>query len=144
MLPARYASGEMATAYYILVVPEFLKTLSSYSFLGLLIVAPLYYKARLHRPALLSIENDHLSIVGKQIALEIQFRKIDRVFCNGLHDLFRRPKGILQFVLKLKQHKETTFRLRYYDNGEELLKDLLTVENINISFHENEMVGEDE
>lgn len=80
MLPTRHASGEMATGYYILVVPDALKALSTYSGIGLFITVPLYYSARLHKPAILTFHNDHLSITGKQIDLNISFRKIDKVF----------------------------------------------------------------
>ena len=124
MLPIRHASGEMATAYYILVVPEWLKTSSAYAGLGLLIVTPLYYSARLHKPAKLVVHGNHLSITGKQVELNIPFRKIDKVFCNDLHNLLRKPKGVLQFVIKQKRRKVTTFRLRYYDQGEEVVRTL--------------------
>jgi hypothetical protein len=141
MLPTKNASQEMATAYYILVVPEWLKTASAYSGLGLLIVAPLYYSARLHKPAKLIIHQDHLLIVGKQIDLNIPARKIDKVFCNDLHNLFRRSKGILQFVLKQKRRKVTTFRLKHYDQGEEVLSQLINLENIQFAFYVHDMIG---
>lgn len=142
MLPTRYASGEMATAYYILVVPEWLKTISAYAGLGLLMVTPLYYSARLHKPAKLIVHQDCLSITGKQVELNIPFGKIDKVFCNDLYNLFRKPKGILQFVLKQKRRKVTTFRLKHYDQGEEVLSTLSRLENVEFAFYEEDMIGD--
>jgi hypothetical protein len=141
MLPARHASGEIATAYYILVVPEWLKMLSAYSGLGLLIIPPLYYSARLHKPGKLIVHQDHLSIVGRQVDLNIPVRKIDKVFCNDLHNLFRKPKGILQIVIKQKRRKVTTFRLKHYHQGEEVLSILSELENIQFVFYEDDMIG---
>src|SRR3954467_356153 len=71
MLPTTHASGEMATAYYILVVPQWLKDISSYSGLGLLIMTPIYYQARLHKPCVLEFYQEHISIAGKGIDLNI-------------------------------------------------------------------------
>lgn len=141
MLAPRYSSAEIATAYYILVVPAWVKTASVYSGLGLLIITPLYYYARLHKPARLVVHQGHLSITGKQVELNIPFRKIDKVFCNDLHNMLRRPKGILQFVIKQKRRKETTFRLRHYHQGEEVLSALSKLENVGIAFYEEEMIG---
>lgn len=142
MLPTRHASGEMATAYYILVVPEWLKTSSAYAGLGLLIITPLYYSARLHKPAMLIVQQDHILIAGKQLELNIPFRKIDKVFCNDLHNLVRKPKGILQFVIKQKRRKVTTFRLKHYDQGEEVLSTLSRLENVEFAFYEDNMIGD--
>lgn len=142
MLPTRHASGEMATAYYILVVPEWLKIISAYSGLGLLIVTPLYYKARLHKPAILKFHQDHLTITGKQIDFNIPFRKVDRVFCNDLHNLLRKPKGILQFVIRQKRRIVTTFRLRHYEEGEAVLSAFSQAGNIQFAFYEDDMVGD--
>lgn len=142
MLPTRYASGEIATAYYILVVPAWLKTSSLYSGLGLLFVMPLYFYARLHKPATLVVHQDRLSITGRQVELNIPFRKIDKVFCNDLHNTLRRPKGILQFVIRQKRRKATTFRLRHYHHGEEVLRALSKLDNVGIAFYEDLMIGE--
>jgi hypothetical protein len=142
MLPTRHASGEMSTAYYVLVVPEWLKTSSAYAGLGLLILTPLYYAARLHKPANLTFYDDHLIITGKEIDLNIPFRKIDKVYCNDLHNLFRKPKGILQFVIKQKNRKVTTFRLKHYDQCADILSNLNLKQNIPVAFYEDNMVGD--
>ena len=142
MLPTRNASGEMATAYYILAVPEWLKTISAYSLLGLLIITPIYYSARLHKPAKLMVHLDYLSISGKQLDINIPGKKVDKVFCNDLHNLFRKPKGILQFVIKQKRRKVTTFRLKHYDQGEEVLSALFSLGNMQFAFYEDDMIGD--
>jgi len=142
MLPTRHASGEMATAYYISVIPDALKTLSTYSAIGLVITVPLYYSARLHKPAILTFNDDHLVILGKGIDLNIPYRKIDKVYCNDLHNLFQQPKGILQFVIKQKRRNVTTFRLRHYDQGEDILSRLNLKQNIPVAFYEDDMVGD--
>jgi hypothetical protein len=142
MLPAKYTSGEMATAYYILVVPEPLKILSTYSGFGLLVLVPLYFSARLHKPATLTFHQDHLLIEGKKLSISISTSKIDQVFCNDLHNLFRKQKFILQFVIRQKKRVVTTFRLKHYEEGEQLVRELSELHNIKISFYEDDMIGD--
>lgn len=142
MLPTKYASLEMSTAYYILIVPEWLKILSTYSGFGLLIITPLYYYVRLHKPAILSFHQDHLSIAGKQIDLSIPFKKIDKVFCNDLHNLFRQPRGILQFVIRQKSDNVITFRLKHYMQGEEVLTSLSKLESDRLAFYTDDMIAQ--
>jgi hypothetical protein len=142
MIPAKNTPGEMATAYYILVVPEPLKVLSIYSGFGLLIVVPLYFSARLHKPATLSFHPNHLLIEGKKIDLNIPIKKIDQVFCNDLYNLFRKPKYILQFAIRQKNRVTTTFRLKHYEEGYQILKELNELQNIKISFYEDDMIGD--
>lgn len=141
MLPTNHSSGEMKTAYFILVVPDTLKSLSAYSFLGLLIIVPLYNSARLHKPAILTFHEDHITIAGKKIDFNIPYKKVDKVYCNDLHNLFRKPKGILQFVLRQKNRKVTTFRLKHYEQGEEVLSSLAIKQKFTIAFYEHDMVG---
>ncbi|MEI6948176.1 hypothetical protein V9K67_13350 [Paraflavisolibacter sp. H34] len=142
MLPAKNASGEMATAYYILVVPEALKRLSAYSGIGLLLVLPLYYYARLQKPATLTIQNDLISITGKGVGRTIPIRKMDRIYFNDVKTVFGKPKGILQMVIRQKRRKLTTFRLRHYDQSAALLEACSTFEKITFAFYDKEMMAD--
>ena len=85
---------------------------------------------------------DYLSISGKQLDINIPGKKVDKVFCNDLHNLFRKPKGILQFVIKQKRRKVTTFRLKHYDQGEEVLSALFSLGNMQFAFYEDDMIGD--
>lgn len=144
MLPTRNASGEMATAYYIVAVPESLKALSAYSVIGLLVVVPLYYAARLHKPARLKIHENHLTIEGKKIDVYISFPRISKVYCNDLHNFQREPKGILQFVIQKTDQSTTTFRLKFYEQGEEVLQALSHLKSTKFAFYDDDMPGDDE
>lgn len=132
----------MTTAYYILVVPEALKTLSAFSGIGLLITVSLYYSARLHKPALLTFHQDHISINGKEIDISISHKEIDKIFCNDLKNLFRKPKNKLQFVIRQKRRRSTTFMLKHYEQGEEFLEELSTLEKVGFAFYDDDMVGD--
>lgn len=144
MYPALHSksSGEMQAAYYILVVPDALKILSSYSFFGLLIVVPFYYRARLHKPATLSFEVDRLYITGKNIEIDIPIIKIEKVFCNDLKNAFGEPKGKMQVVVQQKNRTLTTFRLKDYEQGGELIDTLGTLQDVTLAGYDKEMVTE--
>ena len=144
MYPAIHSksSGEMQAAYYILVVPDALKTLSSYSFFGLLIIVPLYYRARLHKPATLSFVDDRLHITGKKVEIDIPIEGIDKVFCNDLKDVFGKPKEKLQVVVRQKNRTLTTFRLNDYGQGGELIDALGALQGVTLAGYDKEMVTE--
>lgn len=144
MYPAIHSksSAEMQTAYYLLVVPDALKTLSSYSFFGLLLVVPLYYRARLHKPATLSFEGERLYITGKNIEIDIPITRVDKVFCNDLKNAFGEPKGKLQVVIRQKNRKLTTFRLKDYEQGGDLIGALSTLHSVSLVGYDKEMVTE--
>lgn len=144
MYPAIHSqsSSEMQAAYYILVVPDALKTLSSYSFIGLLVVVPLYYRARLHKPATLIFEGEELYITGEKIDIAIPKSKIDKVFCNDLKNAFGEPKERLQVVIRQKGNRPTTFRLKDYEKGGDLIDMLGTLEGVALAGYDKEMVTE--
>ncbi|WP_239603681.1 hypothetical protein [Flavihumibacter cheonanensis] len=136
------SSSEMQTAYYILIVPNSFKVLSSFSFIGLLIVVPLYYRSRLHKPAILLFEEKSVLITGKKISIDIPKRHIKTVYCNDLKNAFGEPKEKLQVVIRQNTHKNTTFRLKHYEQGGELIDVLSTLENVEIVGYQNEMLGD--
>jgi hypothetical protein len=146
MYPAIHyqSSSEMQTAYYILVVPNALKTLSSYSFIGLLIVVPLYYRARLLKPAILRFDENSLLITGEKISIDIPKRRIKKIYCNDLKNAFGEPKEKLQVVIDQTVYQSTTFRLKDYEKGGELTDAFGTLENVELGGYEKEMVGEHE
>jgi hypothetical protein len=144
MYPASISksSSEMQTAYYILVVPKSLKILSSYLSIGLLIVVPLYYRARLHKPAILLFEEKSLLITGKKISINIPKQHIRKVYCNDLKNAFGEPKEILQVVIRQNTHNITTFRLKHFEQGGELIDALSTLDNVEFTSYQNEMVND--
>lgn len=146
MYPAIHSqsSSEMQTAYYILVVPDALKTLSSYSFIGLIVVVPLYYRARLHKPAILRFNENSLSVTGEKISIDILKRHIRKVYFNDLKNAFGEPKEKIQVVIQQNSYKNTTFRLKHYEQGGELIDALGSLDNVVFAGYEKEMVGDHE
>lgn len=144
MYPAIHSqsSSEMQTAYYILVVPNSLKVISSYSFIGLLIVVPLYYKAKLLKQATLKFEEDKVYILGRKISIDIAVSRIEKVYCNDLKNAFDEPKGILQVVIQQKGGAQTTFRLKEYEHGGELIEAVGTLQGVTLAGYDREMVAE--
>lgn len=140
MLPTKNAPDEMATAYYILVVPEWLKRLSAFAFVGLIIFIPLYYAARLNMPALLTLSDDTIFIKGKKIDLTIPCKNIKRIYFNDLMNLLRRPKDKMQIVIQQKSSKTTVFLLANYDETDFALDTFSKINSAEFAFYENNMV----
>lgn len=139
MLPTKNAPDEMATAYYILVVPEWLKNLSAFAFLGLLIVTPLYFMARLKKPAVLTLSDNFVFIKGKQLDLTIPFNNIKRIYFNDLMNWLRQPKDKMQIVIQQKNNKTTVFLLANYDDADLALDTFSKINNAEFAFFENNM-----
>ena len=139
MLPTKNAPDEMATAYYILVVPEWLKKLSAIAVLGLLIVTPLYFMARLKKPAVLTLSDDSVFIKGKQLDLTIPFNNIKRIYFNDLMNLLRQPKDKMQIVIQQKSNKTTVFLLANYDDADLALDTISKINNAEFAFYDNSM-----
>ena len=137
MLPTKNASEEMATAYYILVVPEWLKKISAFAFVGLIIFIPLYFSARLNKPALLTLSDDTIFIKGKKIDLAIPFKNIKRIYFNDLMNLLRKPKDKMQIVIQQKSNKTTVFLLANYDETDLALETFSKINNAEFAFYEN-------
>ncbi len=134
MYPTKNSSGEMATAYYILVVPDWLKTFSALAFAGLIIVIPLYNVTRLQKAALLTIDTDNVFIKGDKVDITIKNRFITKVYISDLTDLLRRPKNKMQIVIRHRKKKLTVFRLKNYDDSEEVIDALSKVDNAEFMF----------
>src|SRR5690348_5588836 len=92
MIPSKDVSDEMKVAYYILVVPEWLKEASTYSFLGLIVVIPLYSVSRSYNPAILEIQKEEIIITGAKMDRVLPINSVKRITLNDVRHLIRRPK----------------------------------------------------
>jgi hypothetical protein len=140
MTPTKNSSDEMATAYYILVVPDWLKKVSAIALAGLVILMPIYFSARLHKLALLTINQNVVVIKGKQIDIAIPIALIDKIYFNDLKNLLRRPKNKLQIVIQQKNKKLTIFLLKNYNEGEEAMDALGKIDKAEFAFYDDNML----
>ena len=134
MYPTKNASDEMATVYYILVVPDWLKTISAFACVGLLIAVPLYSVTRLQKAALLTIGADNILIKGDKIDITIKNRFITKIYISDLTDLLRRPKNKMQIVIRHRKKMLTVFRLKNYDDSEDVFDALSKIDNAEFMF----------
>jgi hypothetical protein len=142
MSPTKNASEEMSTAYYILIVPEWLKELSFYALIGFLVLTPIYFRAKIYKNATLTFGLDQVLITGKAINKSLPFDSIKEVWSNDLKNLLRQPKNKLQIVVRQKNGKETTFLLKDYDCSDDFMETTIdTLKGVKFSFYDNEAVG---
>lgn len=127
MSPTNNSSEEMSVAYYILVVPEWLKQISSYAFIGFVVLTPIYFRGRLYKEATLTFGLHEILIKGKAINKSISFDSIKEVWGNDLKNVFGQPKNKLQVVLREKNGKEITFFLKNYDFSENFMETAMDI-----------------
>jgi hypothetical protein len=145
MLPADKVSGEMQVAYYIIVVPEWLKQASAYSFIGLLLLMPIYSLSKSYQLALLVLEENTMRISGAHMDRVLPVNKITKIMINDLRYIVRKPKEAIEVVIKHRVNKTTSFLLRHYIQAEELMEAFSTYENIAFVFYnESSMVTHDD
>lgn len=140
MYPSDNSSGEIRVAYYILVVPEWLKEASAYSIIGLIILIPLHSVSKIRKPGLLTISNDKVTITDKKEII-LPMGTIRKIVLNDVKDFFRREKLITEVVIKQTGSRNTSFLLKYYEETEELMEVLIQFENIEFVFY-NDMAIE--
>lgn len=118
MQPSTKASYEMATAYFILAVPEWLKKASVFAGVVLIVFLPIYFAARLKISALLSLSEDSIIIKGKNLDTIIPFKNIKRIYFNDLKNFLQQPKDKMQIVVQQKDDNSIVFLLaNYYESG---------------------------
>ncbi len=123
----------MQAAYYILVVPEWLKMASSYSFLGMMVLIPLYTLSKTRKPAMLHITDEQLVISGA-IEATIPVESIKSIFLNDVRPLLRKTEA-LEAVIRQRNGLVTSFLLRNYDQAEELGEALLRFNSVQFAFY---------
>lgn len=134
-LPAKNQSNEMEVAYFISVVPEFIKYALVYSGVGYLIILFLYQYARMHKKAVLTFSPEEISIVGKNIKINIPINTISKVFSVD-SETFRgdsKQESILYF--ERRKGKTVRVKLKYYVQADEFIEQLEKYENINLKFY---------
>lgn len=135
MLPSKDSSDEMKVAYYILVVPDWLKEASAYSFVGLIILMPLYGSSKTYNPAILEIQKEELTITGAKMDRVLPINSVKRITLNDVKHLIRRPKEELEVVINQKDGKTTSFLLRHYIQSEQFVEALSAFEGIDFLVH---------
>ncbi|MDQ6812596.1 MAG: hypothetical protein M3040_02475 [Bacteroidota bacterium] len=142
MSPTKNASEEMSTAYYILVVPEWLKAISFYALIVFVILTPIYFRARLYKNATLTFGINEVLIEGKAINKSLPFDSIKQVWGNDLKNLLRQPKNKLQIVLRQKSGKDTTFLLKNYDYSDDFMEKAMDIlKDAQFSSYDSEAVA---
>lgn len=134
MLPSDKASGEMRVAYYILVVPEWLKQASGYSFIGLLLLMPIYEMSKTHQHALLSMSEKNLQLYGGDMDKTIPVDSIRKIMLNEVRRGLQR-KETLEIVIKQSYNRTTSFLLKHHLQAEELFQALSAYETIEFAFY---------
>lgn len=118
---------QMATVYYILTVPYWMKEIPFYAFIAFVILTPIYFRARLYKNATLIFGLHEILIKGKTINKSLPFDSIKGVWGNDLKNLLGKPKNKLQVVLRQKSGKETTFFLKNYDFSEDFMETAMDI-----------------
>lgn len=144
MTPTEYASTEMATAYYMLVIPDIIKSILGIAVIGFLVSVLLYHYSKLTKKAILIVSEKSLFIKGDKIDFEIPFKKIRKIHFNDLTDIFRNPKFQTEIVINQMNKKHTVIRLANYEDSEAALLDLSKIRNVQFLFHDKSMIVADD
>ena len=144
LLPSRHASDEMKVAYYILAVPDFVKTSGFISFIGFLLTSPLYFALRLRKIASLTFHQDTISIKGNKIDIEIPKQTLSKFYCNDLKTFDDKPKEEMQVQIIQNGGKTTTFRLLHYTQAEAFIDELAMFEKVDFAFYDRGLIEDDD
>lgn len=133
MSPSNKSPDEMKVAYYILVVPEWLKSFSAYSFLGLLLLIPIYSISKSYRAGNVNISDEFIEINGGGNDKKIPVEAIEKIMLNDVTFMFRRPHEAMEVIVFQKPKRKTSFLLKHYVQSEEFIDTLAQFETIDFS-----------
>jgi hypothetical protein len=129
-LPARNAPPEMQVAYFILVIPAFVKKALLISIIGFLAVLPLYLNLRFYRKAALTFLSDNISIIGRRVNIDIPVNSLSKVYCMDDTSLTGKSRENLTIYFQEKRNRITRVRLKHYLQADEFMERLLQYENV--------------
>jgi hypothetical protein len=134
MYPSNGSSREMQVAYYILVVPEWLKELSAYSFLGFILLIPIYSISKSYKPGMVSFKENIIEIQG-QSTRQLSLESVKKVFVNDVKRWFTTPSEAIEVVIKQTGDRRTSFLLKHYEEAEAFIESLSRLENVEFVFY---------
>ena len=148
-VPSDNSSPEMQVAWYILVIPDFIKYAAFYSLLGFLILLPLWIKLRLYKNAILTFLHNEILLKGRSIHYSIPLDRIKKVWCMDATDADGYPKCKLTvyFLQKRKrQIKESVVRIRLkdYSQIDDFMEHLTKYQNLDINVYDMDINPETE
>jgi hypothetical protein len=139
MFPTRNSPDEIATVYYIFIIPEWLKKASLISLIGLIVSMPLYFILRINKRGLITISGQKLFIRSKGLNLEFHTEGIKRIYFNDLHTLSGEPKNKLQIGIQMKNDMTILFRLVNYQKAEQIAGCFGNLTDVELAFSNRNM-----
>lgn len=105
-LPVQRLPGEIKVAWYILVLPNFLKILGAYATVVFSLSFIIWANARLYKKALLVFTDDTIQIRGRRVRLLLPVSEIRRVYCMDAKDYQGFLKGKVTFYFEQKHENK--------------------------------------
>lgn len=133
-LPVEHSSEEMQAAFYIMVIPDFLKKVPGISIIGFFISSILYSDARFYRKAILTFYTDKILINGKRIKEVIPVSEIKRAYCMDSNEEATNEK--LTIYLEHNNDMLTRIRLKYFVQSDDFMDKLLQYKNIDFKTYD--------
>ena len=135
-VPTKYQSDEMKVAYFILVIPDFVKNALMISGVGFLAILPLYTYLKLYKKATLTFLPDGILIDGEKIKFNITVDSISKVFCMDSKTLQGDSKHKLTLYFERKTDKTIRVRLKDYSQADVFMNQLMKYEGLNLQFYD--------
>ncbi len=136
-LPVNNTSGEIQTAWYILVFPDFLKNILFYIAIAFIILLPLHLYLRQYKNAVLTFLPGAVSIIGHKLNYHLATDQIKKVFCMDEMDRYGIPKGKMIFYFYIKRRRRIKefvirARLKNYEEMDQFMEQLIKYETLEI------------
>ena len=146
MLPTKNSPEEIATVYYLFIVPDWLKKASLIACIGLIVLGPLYFALRLNKAGYLVITPGTLQITVKGLSVVLPANEIKRIYFNDLQTLTGELKYKVQIAVQMKSGKTTLVQLKNHLDAEEVTECLGEIDHADflISNHNMMTMHDDE
>jgi len=143
-LPVQDAPGEIQTVWFILVVPNVIKTAAFYSLVGFLIITPIWINFRLYKDAVLTFLPDAIFLKGKSILYTLPIDRIKKISCMDSTDANGFPKGKLTIYFLQKRRRKVKewivrVRLKDYSEIDLFMEHLIKYEGLEIKVYDTDI-----
>lgn len=130
LLPSVQSSNEMQVIALFKLIPDNLQFIFLYFGLSTIILFPLYKYVKIYKQAKLIVNEKFLSIKGRSIDFRIPVNTISKIYFKDPTNFRGESKERLIIYILEKSMRITTLKLKDYSKSENLLKNFITIENL--------------
>jgi len=130
IVPSGQSTNEMQIVAVFKIIPENVQFFLLYFGVTTILLYPLYKYVKMYRRAVLTFNDQFLSIQGKNINLKIPVDTISKIYFKDPNNYRGESKENLTIYIQEKFMNTTTLKIKNYSNAGELITGLTNIDKL--------------